>query len=568
MASVVGLAAVLRFAALDAKSLWLDEIGQVLVAQTGGSTFLRGVAGHVGASPLDYVVTQAVVALAPVNEFTLRVPPAMWGTLAVLALFLYVRAWGGFTLAILSAYLLALAPFHVAYSQEVRFYSLFTLFGILCAWTFYGLRADPTRRNWGLYVLAHVAGVYTHPYTLLLIAVEALGVGAGLALDRWRAGASAGRPDRTFLVGFGAAVGLVLIAFLPWMLFKLSVGGYGALGQLAGAPVDWGELFRRWDDEIVPPGLYLAIFLAVLGSAGLIRRKGAPAFVLLGIIILAPLAVPLLDTLAQYPFARRQILFVLPFLLVTMASGILAVAGLAARVTARPRQLGAGLVALALVAALTWWTLPGLARYYVTPKEDWRGVGALLTENVRPGERVIAPLIAPYLAYYTPQLAVPIETPAAGSRAAPVAHGQRIWFLLTSYLLRTADGKSVQTWLGAQTSLRVNDERRLQLFYVGGGTRAELEVELEARSLPAETWTSLGQDFYARGDWSLAIRAIEKSQALDPRPSEALYWLGVAYARVGNAGAARANLTRFVELKPETADTGQALKLLQSLPNR
>src|SRR5436190_16465346 len=99
--------AFLRFYHLDYKSLWVDEIGQVLVAQGGVSEAIRGAAQHVAAPPLDYLITWGMLQIAN-TEFVLRFAPAAWSILAIALLYaLTKRLTGSVLTALLAAYLLA-----------------------------------------------------------------------------------------------------------------------------------------------------------------------------------------------------------------------------------------------------------------------------------------------------------------------------------------------------------------------------------------------------------------------------------------------------------------------------
>ena len=67
-------------------TLWVDEIGQVLVARNGVAAAFTGASGHFGAAPLDYVVTALTLQIGD-SEFVLRLPAALWGTVAIVLVY-------------------------------------------------------------------------------------------------------------------------------------------------------------------------------------------------------------------------------------------------------------------------------------------------------------------------------------------------------------------------------------------------------------------------------------------------------------------------------------------------
>lgn len=57
LGAILVFAFVLRIHDLGVKSLWYDEIHEVLVSRSGLLSSIQGATAHYGAAPLDYVVT-------------------------------------------------------------------------------------------------------------------------------------------------------------------------------------------------------------------------------------------------------------------------------------------------------------------------------------------------------------------------------------------------------------------------------------------------------------------------------------------------------------------------------
>ena len=119
----VGVAAVLRLAALGQKTLWCDELA---VVQRLGLGFLRHVRAMRGNHPLYELLLRAW-ASPESGDVWLRIPSALLGILAVWMTWRFLRALGRGE-AMVVTWFVALSPLHIMYSRIARAYSLaFTL---------------------------------------------------------------------------------------------------------------------------------------------------------------------------------------------------------------------------------------------------------------------------------------------------------------------------------------------------------------------------------------------------------------------------------------------------------
>jgi uncharacterized membrane protein len=97
----------------------------------GGSWdfFWRSIRFDAGHPPLDYIIARLWESFSP-SESARKLPVVLWGLGAVLSFGLLVARRVTWRTGLIAAALLAVAPFHVRYSQELRPYSL-SLF-LLC----------------------------------------------------------------------------------------------------------------------------------------------------------------------------------------------------------------------------------------------------------------------------------------------------------------------------------------------------------------------------------------------------------------------------------------------------
>jgi hypothetical protein len=161
LAGLTVLAVVLRFARLGTWSFDSDEIFLLRDSINVKLTNPR---------PLLYHLNHYVVApLLQLDEFGLRVPPALFGALAVPVLYLVARRLAGPRAALFAAFLLTVSPTHVIYSQFGRYWTLVFLF---CAVYPYALYIGARERSRGALLLGIVTGLLAllaHPASVLLV---------------------------------------------------------------------------------------------------------------------------------------------------------------------------------------------------------------------------------------------------------------------------------------------------------------------------------------------------------------------------------------------------------------
>jgi mannosyltransferase len=120
--------------------------------------------------PLLYLLNFYLVRpLMPLDEFGLRLLPAVFGVLAIPAFYLMGRRLVGTRAALFGALLLAFSPVHVFYSQFGRYLSLVFLLSTVYPFAIYlGLR-DGNRSLLALGLVTGVLAVLAHPASILLL---------------------------------------------------------------------------------------------------------------------------------------------------------------------------------------------------------------------------------------------------------------------------------------------------------------------------------------------------------------------------------------------------------------
>jgi 4-amino-4-deoxy-L-arabinose transferase-like glycosyltransferase len=166
-ASIVLLGLGLRLYHLDHESLWGDEVFGLAVSNADWAPMHSALVKDVVHPPLHYYLLHGWVRLLGFGAYQARLFSALFGTLAIAALYILARYLFDASTAALSALLLAVSQLSVQYSHEARMYALL-LFLVICSAYFF-IRALRERNAvcWWLFVVSAVLVEYTHYFGLL-----------------------------------------------------------------------------------------------------------------------------------------------------------------------------------------------------------------------------------------------------------------------------------------------------------------------------------------------------------------------------------------------------------------
>jgi hypothetical protein len=188
---IVLLALVLRLARLGFQPLWWDEGWSLYFATSDPGAMLQLTAVDIH-PPLYYLLLHLWTKLFGPSPISVRLLSVLIGAAAVPLIYLVGRRlFGqqiptdpdrsrpigpagreGANVGLLAALLLAISPFHIYYSQEVRMYGLVTLLGLATLY-FASVRGTISVRGnrwaWVGYVVAATAALYTQYYAAFLI---------------------------------------------------------------------------------------------------------------------------------------------------------------------------------------------------------------------------------------------------------------------------------------------------------------------------------------------------------------------------------------------------------------
>ena len=395
---------------LGSQSLWIDEMFTLRSAGVGAPFHAADLLGDIHGA-LYSLVLHGCSRLLGDSEAALRLPSMLFGVALVPVMAVLAGAWIGREAEKPAAWLTALSPFLVWYSQEARNYMLLMLCVGLSSVALLRLRRRPTPAGAAIWLGVAWAGLLSNFSFVLL---------APLQLEWWLT--SKTTPARR-LAGAAIAGAVLLVLMSPWVFKAVQVWDFQRLGSgaesAAAAPLRGHTTFHpaaypfalhafavgytlgpslrelragnpaatlaRHRGEIAA----VALVFGALGLAGLaaLRRRGRLFEAALWLIVPA-LLMSYFATRNFKAFNPRYLAVCSPAFLLVLAAGF---------ADLRRRWVIAGALALAALWGVS------LAQHYFVPaygKEDYRGTAQLLHARGQAGERVLALGAAEPVFYY------------------------------------------------------------------------------------------------------------------------------------------------------------------------
>jgi uncharacterized membrane protein len=194
----------------DGQEKTADDIQKFLRPDAGKNVLstLDGLArSEPQTAPLYFVLSHYWMRLVGHAPADMRLLAALLSLFAIPGMYwLGIELFNTRRTALLAAALISLSPFHLLFAQDARAYGLFAVVTILSsAALLYALRGN-RKRQWFLYGLFLIFGVYTHHLFVLVLAAH------GAFLILFRSSLQKGQLLRFVIVSF-----ISLIAYTPWL---------------------------------------------------------------------------------------------------------------------------------------------------------------------------------------------------------------------------------------------------------------------------------------------------------------------------------------------------------------
>jgi len=427
-----------------------DALGLVLAR--GNPLALFSITATEPFPPTFYVTLSSWTKLAGTSEYAGRFYSLIFSLLAVALMYRAGRRLLGEHAGVIAAFLMAINPMDIFFAQEVRMYSMVTLFSLASSYFAFrligGTPQSPRRTPaWGWYFGTSLVAAMTHAFALFVLFAQAV---AALLV---------GPRDSRWLRSWAICQLGVVAVFGIWVSVVASrLQGY--TNALVSAPPLYDALWRGFTAYAlgfspaggagrILPGLLVA--LVGLGIVWLLPRRKSGVFLLT--YLLVPFAVVWAVSFVRPVFYERYMVVCLPPVLLLAAAGIRGLElGFRAPEPARiagPALAGVAVLGLAVASSVH------LRDYYQTvpyaSADDMRGLAAYVSSVPDP---VVVTNVArgdPLYGYYLPpSLDVRSTLDMSGpADLAPLAQQHRvIWFLPFGQSDRQ---KQALDWLQANT---------------------------------------------------------------------------------------------------------------------
>lgn len=177
------VAFLIRLHDLGGKELWYDEAVSAFLALQSWLDIILYSTQHVPEPPPSYYLfLKGWGSLAGSSSFALRWLSLACGVIFIPFFYRVVKGFVNWQVALGAAFLAALSPFLIRYSQETRMYSLVILLTLCSLWSFVrGLECD-SKLWWTVYVLTTISGLAAHYFMAFVVLAENIAVAI-----RWRA---------------------------------------------------------------------------------------------------------------------------------------------------------------------------------------------------------------------------------------------------------------------------------------------------------------------------------------------------------------------------------------------
>ena len=395
MVSLLLVAFAVRVFTLTGQSLWRDEVDALRFATAPWAEMLGTFTQPGWNGPLYFALLRGWIRTTGQSEFALRYFSLLFGVLTVALAFVLARRLSGPLvpriplrgIACVCSLLVALSPYFIWYSQEVKMYTLILAMATLAI---YALRRALQEGAvwWATLVAATSIAFYSHILAALLIPVEMT-----LALAWGMDARNAGRWK-----GALASFACLTLPYLPLLRWQV---------PLALTPAQTGFLYYPLDQMLLvmlngfSTGLCGQLAEATLWPAGVLLVIGAVAgalrwrdrAMLVVWLLLPPLALWLVS-LNRPIFTDRYLIWTGPAFYLLVALG-------AAALWRFWRPLG-----IAAIVAVVGVSIAGAHAQTVTPiKSDFRGAARYFEAHRSPADLAIfqIPYVRYTFNYYHPQ---------------------------------------------------------------------------------------------------------------------------------------------------------------------
>jgi mannosyltransferase len=415
----------LRFYRLGFHSIWADEGGSLYVAQLDLPAMVEHLCHYDSHPPLYFLILRSMLKLGW-NEFILRLPSALCGSLTLLITYLLARKLFDRTTALIALFFMAVSAAQIYVVQEVRMYPLFIFLSLLSTYFFIELKNQRTVAMGILYVLSLTLMLYTHYLGILVLLSHILAL---ILFFR----------ERKLIKPFLYAYGMTLLLFVPCMnLLYLQIisnqgPSYGSFAPMAlvmffvSAFAGYTFPVVGYQGEFVLLVL-LAIIFPLAGSIAVLTGERKASLLFIICYLLLPLFLVGAASIfhVKQAFLIRYFTFVMPAYFILMA-----------HILSHLREGGRKIIFYLVIVAYLFVNTMALYNWYFIPgfqKQRWKEAIIYVNNARKPHDAIVVQdflQIHPVNYYITDRHDIfrirPADMPAPLEEM--VKTHDRVWFL-------------------------------------------------------------------------------------------------------------------------------------------
>ncbi|MDD5071027.1 MAG: glycosyltransferase family 39 protein, partial [Candidatus Omnitrophica bacterium] len=165
---ILPLGFLLRLYHLGSRSFWYDEAISMLAVRDFNLENIRNYGAFFTDAPLFYAFLKGWSFFGE-GEFFLRILPMFFGCLSIIAVYYLAKLLFDPKTAIISSFILAVVPFHIYYSQELRVYTMVAFLALISMYYFVGLTKKSSLGNSIGYIVSTVLVLLSHHFAVCLL---------------------------------------------------------------------------------------------------------------------------------------------------------------------------------------------------------------------------------------------------------------------------------------------------------------------------------------------------------------------------------------------------------------
>ncbi len=170
---IICVGSFLRIYKLSNQSFWIDEAAAIQKSSKLPSldNFKSWVIPWMS-PPFYNLLLHFWIILFGESEFAVRSLSVIFGILTILVVYFVGADLFNKRTALFSSLILAISPFHIAFSQDVKMYALLSFLGILSVYFFYKTLFSKKKNYWLIYFFVTTLMLYTHNWAIFLFIAE------------------------------------------------------------------------------------------------------------------------------------------------------------------------------------------------------------------------------------------------------------------------------------------------------------------------------------------------------------------------------------------------------------